>query len=105
MQTKPRLKCMMVTLNAELFESLLGKRLSVDAGGSVEMWSVDSVTRRAAHGARADQPFNVYLTAPASNDRQQGMRRGVLPDGEAIDFFAVPIAASHDSVSYEVVFN
>jgi len=95
----------MVTLNAELFESLLGKRLSVDAGGGVEMWSVDSVTRREQHAARADQPFNVYLTAPASNNRLQGMRRGVLPDGEAIDFFAVPIGATREGVSYEIVFN
>ncbi len=95
----------MVTLTADLFESLLGKRLSVDAPGGVEMWTIDSVTRRAQHAARADQPFNVYLTAPATNDRLQGMRRGVLPDGEAIDFFAVPIGATADGVNYEIVFN
>jgi hypothetical protein len=54
---------------------------------------------------RADQPFNVYLSAPANNNRLQGMRRGVLPDGEAIEFFAVPVGASQDAVSFEVVFN
>lgn len=95
----------MVTLNAELFESLLGKRLSVDANGGVEMWAVDSVTRRVHHAARDDQPFTVYLTAPADNNRQQGMRRGVLPNGEAIDFFAVPVGATAAGVSYEVIFN
>ncbi len=95
----------MTTLNAELFESLLGKRLSVDVDGGVEMWSVDGVTRRERHAVRDDQPFNVYLSAPAGNDRRQGLRRAVLPDGEAIDFFAVPIAATRDGVSYEVIFN
>ena len=29
----------------------------------------------------------------------------VLPDGEAIDFFAVPISATREGVSYEIVFN
>lgn len=95
----------MAELSAELFESLLGKRISIDAAGVVEMWSIDAVKRRESHALRSDQPFNLYLSAPVNNNRMQGMRRGVLPDGDPIEFFAVPIGASKDAVSYEVIFN
>ncbi|MBL8311366.1 MAG: hypothetical protein JNL19_13155 [Burkholderiales bacterium] len=95
----------MTTLNAELFESLIGKQISVHADGGIESWQVDGVTRREAHAARPEQPFNVYLTAPASNNRRQGMRQGVTPDGASIDFFAVPIGATGNGVNYEVIFN
>jgi len=64
-----------------------------------------NVKRHAAHAIRSDQPFTVMLLAPAGNDRQQGMRAGVLPGGEVMDLFAVPVAAAKGSVSYELVFN
>ncbi len=95
----------MTDLTADLFESLLGKLISVTTTAGVEMWRIDSVKRREQHGLRADQPFNVYLAAPAGNDRKQGLRYGALPNGTAIDFFAVPVSANKDEVAYEVVFN
>jgi len=50
-------------------------------------------------------PFNLYLLAPATNARQQGMRTSTLPNGDAFEFFGVPISASADGVVYEVIFN
>lgn len=93
---------------ADLFESLIGQDLKVaaaDATDGAELWRVVSVTRRNAHSLRHDQPFNLYLAAPATNDRQQGMRACVLPNGETMDLFAVPIAATADAVRFESVFN
>jgi len=95
----------MPDLTAALFESLIGKRISIEAQGAVELWSVDAVTRREEHALRDGQPFNVYLSAPLSNNRSQGIRRGVLPDGEPVEFFAVPISASKETINFEVVFN
>ena len=95
----------MLNLNAEFFESLVGHTLTIDGSRGAEAWRIESVTRREAHRARADAPFNVYLTAPGNNDRKQGMRSARLANGEQIDFFAVPVASSKDGVSYEVIFN
>ncbi len=96
---------MTTALTADLFESLLGKLISVNTAAGIEMWRIDSVKRREQHGLRADPPFNVYLAAPSGNDRKQGLRTAALPDGVTADFFAVPIAVSKDQVTYEVVFN
>ena len=90
---------------ADLFESLVDQSIIVSTAHGTESWRVTNVQRHAAHALRSDEPFTVTLLAPAGNDRQQGMRAGVLPGGEAIDFFAVPVAATKDSVSYELVFN
>ncbi len=95
----------MINATAELFESLIGQDLAITTASGSESWRVESVKRREQHGLRSDQPFNVYLSAPASDRREQGIRQCVLPGGDALEFFAVPIAASKDSVSYELVFN
>ena len=95
----------MTTLTAELFESLIGQDLKVAAATGAELWRVVSVKRGQAHALRSDQPFNVYLAAPASNDRKQGIRSAHMPDGEALEFFAVALAATREGVSYELVFN
>lgn len=95
----------MTIATAELFESLVGQDIAVATAAGAEPWRVLSVKRRQQHDLRSDQPFNVYLSAPARNDRRQGMRSGVLPGGETLEFFAVPIAATQDDVSYELVFN
>lgn len=95
----------MINATAELFESLLGQDITVNTAGGSERWRVTSVKRREAHTLRSDQPFSLYLSAPADNDRKQGMRACVLPGGEAMDFFAVPISATADSIAYEVIFN
>lgn len=98
----------MINPTAELFESLIGQDIKVavaDATDGAELWRVVSVARRDAHALRDDQPFNLYLAAPVTNDRQQGMRACVLPTGETIDLFVVPIAATADAVSFESVFN
>lgn len=92
-------------ITAALFESLLGHDIEITAAHGAERWRVDKVIRRAAHHARVGTPFDVYLTAPAHNDRQQGLRTVTLPSGDALEFFAVPIAATSASVSYEVIFN
>lgn len=96
---------MMTALTVELFESLQGQALTVETAGGDELWVVDAVNRRQPHSQRTDQPFNVYLSAPVGNNRQQGMRRATLPGGAVVEFFAVPIAATRDGVSYELVFN
>ncbi len=90
---------------ADLFESLVDQSIVVTTATGLESWRVTHVQRHAAHALRNDQPFTVTLLAPAENDRQQGMRACTLPGGQAIDLFAVPIAATKDSVSYELVFN
>ena len=90
---------------ADLFESLIGQDLKVAAVNGAEPWLVVGVTRRAEHALRSDQPFDVALLAPASNDRQQGTRACVMPNGETFQFFAVPIAATATGVSFELVFN
>lgn len=95
----------MLTLNAEFFESLVGKKLAYNNPNAVEIWQVTRVTRRELHQLRQDQPFNVYLAAPAGNDRAQGVKRLVLPDDQTVELFAVPIGATADAVSYEVIFN
>lgn len=95
----------MINATAELFESLIGQDIAITTSNGNEPWRVVSVKRREQHGLRNDQPFNVYLAAPASNVREQGIRQCVLPDGETLELFAVPIAATKDSVSYELVFN
>ena len=95
----------MINPTADLFESLIGQDISVATVSGPEAWRVVSVKRGQAHALRGDQPFNVYLTAPASNDRKQGIRSAQTPDGEALEFFAVPLSAGYDGVSYELVFN
>ena len=95
----------MTALTADLFESLMGKHIAVNTAAGEEMWRVDSVKRRDQHGLRADQPFNVYIAAPGGSDRKQGLRTATLPDGTAVDFFAVPIKATGVEVTYELVFN
>ncbi len=95
----------MIKPTAELFESIIGQDIQVATSNGAELWRVVSVARRNAHALRDDQPFNLYLAAPAANDRQQGIRTCVLPSGEAMDLFVVPIAATADAVSFESVFN
>jgi hypothetical protein len=95
----------MIHATAELFESLIGHDIAVTTAGGSEPWRVASVKRREQHGLRSDQPFNVYLTAPAGDGLGQGTRQCTLPTGEVLEFFAVPIAATKDGVSYELVFN
>ena len=95
----------MLIATAELFESLIGQDITVTTASGTEPWRVTSVKRRDAHSLRSDQPFNLYLSAPASASRKQGMRTSVLPGGEEFEFFAVPISATVDSVAYEVIFN
>lgn len=90
---------------ADLFESLVDQSIVVTTANGSESWRVTSVTRREAHALRGDQPFNVYLSAPVSNDRRQGMRVSTLPNGEAFEFFGVPVSVSPDGVAYELVFN
>ncbi len=95
----------MFNATAELFESLVGQDITVTTALGTEPWRVTSVKRRDAHSLRSDQPFNIYLSAPASDARTQGMRSSVLPGGEEFEFFAVPVSATTDSVAYEVIFN
>ncbi len=95
----------MINPTADLFESIIGQDLKIAAAHGAELWRVVSVSRRNAHSLRDDQPFNLYLAAPVANDRQQGIRTCVLPNGETIDLFVVPIAANADAVSFESVFN
>ena len=95
----------MFNATAELFESLVGQDITVTTASGTEPWRVTSVKRRDAHSLRSDQPFNIYLSAPASDARTQGMRASVLPGGDAFEFFAVPVSATSDSVAYEVIFN
>ena len=90
---------------ADIFESFVDQHIAVTTACGSESWRVTRVERHAVHALRSDQPFTVTLLAPADNDRQQGMRACVLPGGEAMDFFAVPVAATKDSVTYELVFN
>lgn len=95
----------MIHPTADLFESLVDQSIVVSIANGTESWRVTGVTRRQPHALRSDQPFNVYLLAPISNDRRQGMRSSALPDGEAFEFFGVPVSASADGVAYELVFN
>ena len=95
----------MTNVTAELFESLVDQRITVTTSIGAEQWHLTEVKRRNAHSLRGDQPFSLYFSAPASNARQQGMHACVLPDGETLEFFAVPIGATADSVAYEVIFN
>ena len=95
----------MTHTTVDLFESLIGQDLTVAAANGAEPWRVVSVKRGQAHALRSDQPFNVYLTAPASCDRKQGIRSAHMPDGEALEFFAVPISATNEALTFEVIFN
>ena len=90
---------------ADLFESLVDQSINVTTARGSEAWRVTGVQRREAHALRSDQPFNVYLLAPAANDRQQGMRVSTLPNGDAFEFFGVPVSATAEGVAYELVFN
>jgi hypothetical protein len=90
----------------EHFEARVGERLEVSNDDQIEQWVIERVERRSPHALRADPPFNLYLTAPAApTNRTQGVRRARLASGEAFEFFAVPIAASASSISFEVIFN
>ncbi len=103
-ENQPRQRTM-TSPTADLFESLIGQDLKIAVANGSELWRVTSVKRGQTHALRSDQPFNVYLTAPADNDRRQGVRTSLLPGGETLEFFAVPLAATSDGVSYELVFN
>lgn len=93
----------MIHATAGLFEALCGQHITVKTASGTESWRVVSVTRHQAHALRSDQPFSAYLMAPVGNDRQQGMRASTLPNGEPFEFFAVPVTATSDGVSYELV--
>jgi hypothetical protein len=100
----------MTALTADRFEALLGQDLTVVKGNGDgdgdEHWRVLEVKRRAEHALRSDQPFNLYLVAPASADnRAQGIRQARFSDSESFEFFAVPIAAKGDEITFEVIFN
>jgi hypothetical protein len=96
----------MTALTADRFEALLGEDLTVVKGNGDERWRVLEVKRRAEHALRSDQPFNLYLVAPASADnRAQGIRQARFSDSESFEFFAVPIAAKGDEITFEVIFN
>lgn len=99
------LACLMINPTADLFESIVDQSILVDTASGTESWRVTSVARRQPHALRSDQPFDVYLLAPVSNDRKQGIRVSTLPGGEGFEFFGVPVSASADGVAYEVVFN
>lgn len=93
-------------LTAQRFEAEVGQMLYVSTDAGEEQWRIERVERREAHALRADQPFNLYLSAPATRaNRAQGMRRARLADGEPFEFFAVPIAATASAISFEVIFN
>ena len=95
----------MTNATAELFETLVGQNITVTTVSGTELWHLTGVKRHDVHSLRSDQPFNLYLSAPASNAREQGLRAFALPGGESLEFFAVPISATADSVAYEVIFN
>ena len=95
----------MINATADLFESLIGQDIEIAAATGAEHWRVVNVKRGQPHALRSDQPFNVYLMAPASNDRRQGMRTSCLPGGDTFEFFGVPLSAGNDGVTYELVFN
>lgn len=91
--------------SAENLEALVGQALTILKTGGDEAWRVVKVERRHEHALRV-QPFNCYLAAPANADnRVQGMRRARLANGEVFEFFAVPIAATANEISFEVIFN
>jgi len=95
----------MINLNAAFFEALIGQPVSIRVRDEAEAWVVDSVTRRTGHSARTDQPFDVYFSAPPGRAPQQGLMRATTAGDEVVEFFAVPIAATADAVTYEAVFN
>jgi hypothetical protein len=96
----------MTSLTAEHFEALIDQPLKVVSGGQDETWRVTKVQRRESHALRSDQPFNLYLDAPASEaNRAQGVRRICLDGDEFFDLFAVPVAANGGLISFEVIFN
>ncbi len=96
----------LTTLTAERFESIIGQHITMLAAHGDESWRVTEVKRREAHGLRADQPFNLYLTAPANaGNRAQGLRSGRFENGDAFEVFVVPIAAKNDEITFEVIFN
>jgi hypothetical protein len=94
-------------LTADRFEAALGTALIVRKNdGSVESWSIVEVKRRAAHALRADPPFNVYFSAPThAGNRVQGIRAMRFGDSEWFELFAVPVAASNEATTFEVIFN
>jgi hypothetical protein len=91
---------------AESFEPLIDDTLTVIKDTGYEQWRVVKVERRREHALRADQPFNVYLAAPVNQaNRSQGIRRARFENGDEFEFFAVPIAANANEISFEVIFN
>jgi hypothetical protein len=96
----------LAALTAERFESLIGHHITMLAAHGEESWRVVEVKRREAHALRSDQPFNLYLVAPANDgNRSQGVYRGRLENGDAFELFAVPIAAKNNEITFEVIFN
>ncbi len=85
-------------------QAYIGKRITVDVEGGIELWLIESLRLLPSHGLRRD-PFALYLVAPETNVAVQGARHSVLPNGEAFDFFAVPIGKRNGEVTYEVIFN
>jgi hypothetical protein len=96
----------MTELTADRFEALVGEHFTVVKNDGEEQWRVTEVKRRSQHALRKDQPFNLYLVAPAHDgNRMQGIRHGRFSDGESFEFFAVPIAAKGEEITFEVIFN
>lgn len=88
-----------------LFEAVLAHDISVsDEAGAVTRWTVREVVGLPPHHLRAE-PFVVRLEAPAAVRPAQGVFAAAFPDGSRVDMFAVPVAASATSTTFEAIFN
>jgi hypothetical protein len=88
-----------------LFEAVVAQDISVsDEGGAAARWRVREVVALSPHHLRAD-PFVVRFEAPATARPAQGVFAAAFPDGSRVDMFAVPVAASATSITFEAIFN
>ncbi len=88
-----------------LFEAVVAQDITVtDEAGAAARWTVREVVALPPHHLRAD-PFVVRLEAPATVRPAQAVFTAAFPDGSRVDLFAVPVAASTTSITFEAIFN
>ncbi|HSE12939.1 MAG TPA: hypothetical protein VLB69_09915 [Rudaea sp.] len=96
---------MLSRLCKEDFEPLLGRTVSVNAGGSNADLEVKEVVAIPGPSPRATTPFRLVLRSREGWRAAQGIFRVQHPTLGALDVFSVPIGPDAEGLCYEIIFN
>jgi hypothetical protein len=92
-------------IRAEHFLSLVGQKLSIQAGQHRLEVEVLSVARLPAHHLRPEAPFSLVLRAPGAPALHQSMVGLTHPTLGLLELFLVPTGPDAHGMRYEITFN